>query len=160
MKRLTMLAVALVALPILAEDAAKKPAPAPVQQQDSPLVAAARRSNRLGKKKPANLITNANLTKASGARVTTTENLGTINLPPPPDPPRATPEMAAQAKKAEQMTKDEVAAQKAKLKELDRQKRMEAAASQAEDGMFGDLEDPDDGSGDRDLQKAQKPPQF
>jgi hypothetical protein len=173
MKRLTMLAVALTALPILAEEAAKKPAPArapaPVaaasqgatsNSQESPLVAAARRSNRLGKKKPANLITNANLTKASGARVTTTENLGTINLPPPPPTPRPTPEMAAQAKKAEQMTKEEAAAQKQKLKELDRQKRLEAAASRAEDGMFGELEDPDDGTGDRDLQKEQKPPQF
>ena len=88
MKRaLTMLAAA-IALPLLAEEPAKttaaktadaKPkaaatstaAPAP-QQPESPLVAAARRANRLGKK-PANVITNDNLVKAgSSGHVTTT----------------------------------------------------------------------------------------
>ena len=162
MKRLTMLAVALVALPLLAEEAAKKPvpAPAPAAQEESPLVAAARRSNRLGKKPGSKVITNATLAKANAgtARITTTENTGTLNLPAPLPPARPTPEMEAAAKAEYDRKAAAVAKQKRKDLELMRLKKLEAASVRAEDGMLEE-NDPDDGSGDRDVAAAQKPPQ-
>jgi hypothetical protein len=167
MKRPLMLAVAAAfALPLLAEDAAQKPAPAQpqapaaTQQQDSPLVAAARRANRLGKK-PANVITNANLTKASGARVTTTKSQAPLRVPAA-KPPRPTPEMV-HAAKLEQQRKDAAAAEEKRKQALaDYEQRLAAAAARAEEGMHDELEDPDGGEGERDLQKVQseKPPQV
>lgn len=168
MKRSLIVAVAAaVVLPLLAEDTAQKPAaqaqaPAATQQQDSPLVAAARRANRLGKK-PANVITNANLAKASGARVTTTKRQAPLNVPAPKiTEPRPTPEMA-HAAKLEQQRKDAAAAEaKRKQAAADYEQRLAAAAARAEEGMHDELEDPDGGEGERDLQKVQseKPPQV
>lgn len=179
MKGLTMPAVALAALPLFAplfaEEQEKKPAAAPAAQtstaaqpaaaasQDSPLVAAARRSNRLGKK-PANVITNETLSKAStsSARITTTLNQPAlnVNLPAVPAP---TPEMAA-AEKAKERRAKELAEEKAKAAAEARQERRAAAAAyRSEEGMYDELEDPDYGEGERDVQRTQpeqKPPQL
>jgi hypothetical protein len=100
---------------------------------DSPLVAAARRANRLGKK-PTNVITNETLTKSSGtAHVTTAASpLKPIVLPPPASQPNPTPEMIAAAKTAEERKKAEaIAAQKQKAEE-ERRKRVHDGARMAE----------------------------
>lgn len=163
---LTMLA-AVVALPLLAEEPAKTTAAtqtsttttaaAPAAQQDSPLVAAAKRANRLGKK-PTNVITNQNLVKASNAtRVTTTANQGSINMPAPPQP---TPEMIHQQKMAEQRRQAEAEAKRNQERERrDRQKR-ERLYNRAEEGMF-DEGDSDAAAAEQEAaQSPKKPPQF
>lgn len=173
MKRSSIVALAFAALPLLAEEPAKQPEPAakpaqasqptePAAQPDSPLVAAARRTNRLGKK-PANVITNATLTKAGSAtaHVTTTETQAPLILPPPLADPRPTPEMVAKARAEEQRKKDAAAQQKKQSDTAKWEAKMKQAAERAEEGMYDAEEDPDYGDGDRDLQKAQseKPPQ-
>lgn len=163
MKRLTMLALALAALPLLAQEEAKKPASQ--AQEDSPLVAAARRSNRLGKK-PAKVITNATLSKASGstARVTTTETQPPI-LMPTTDKPRPTAEMLHLQRQKEARARA-AAAEKLQKEAAERaERRAAAAAYRAEEGMYDDLEDPDYGEGEREHQRTQqesgkKPPQV
>lgn len=179
MKRaLTIVAVAL-ALPLLAEEPAKKTeekaaaaakaqpvakpqpvtlTPAPAGQQDSPLVAAARRSNRLGRK-PANVITNKTLRKASDAHITTTENQTALQVPPPPGP---TPEMIHAQKREDERRQREAAEKRKREIEEKRQERIANAAERAEEGLYGDGEGDDEATGERDLQKAnaKKPPQF
>ena len=140
-----------VAMPLLAEEKAKsaetqkaKPAQAAATTpaatvpaaQDSPLVAAARRMNRLGKK-PTNVITNETLTKSSGtAHVTTASTpLKPIVLPPAAGTPNPTPEMVAAAKVAEERKKAEMAAaQKAKAEEA-RRGRVETGARMSEESL-------------------------
>lgn len=139
------------ALPLMAEEKAKSaeaqkakpaqteattPAATAPAAQDSPLVAAARRMNRLGKK-PTNVITNETLTKSSGsAHVTTASTpLKPIVLPPPAGAPNPTPEMVAAAKVAEERKRTEMtAAQKAKAEEA-RRARVETGARKAEESM-------------------------
>ena len=168
-KILTVLAVA-IALPLSAEEPAKQteekrkpvtlsaPATPATGQPDSPLVAAARRSNRLGKK-PTNLITNKDLKKGSDARFTTTENQGTLNLPAPSGP---TPEMVAAQKREEERRKREAAEQRKRELEEKRQAKIANAAERAEEGMYEDGDAEEESRGERDLQRAnaQKPPQF
>jgi len=143
-----------VAMPLMAEEKAKSsetqkakpaqteakapaaPAATAPATEDSPLVAAARRMNRLGKK-PTNVITNETLTKASGtAHVTTASTpLKPIVLPPPAGTPNPTPEMVAAAKAAEERKKAEAAAaQKTKAEEA-RRGRVETGARMAEESM-------------------------
>lgn len=177
MKRaLTMLAAA-IALPLLAEEPAKttaaKPAdakpkaaatsaaaPAP-QQPESPLVAAARRANRLGKK-PANVITNDNLVKAgTTGHVTTTLNQPAISLPKEFEgAARPTPEMIA-AKKADERRKAlEAEAVQKREEEAKRQRRLDAAAAYAEDGMLNEG-DADSSAAEHEVQvQSEKPPQV
>lgn len=169
MRRTLTLLAAAVALPLLAGEPAKTTeqkkqqpvnlsAPAAGQQQDSPLVAAARRSNRLGRK-PANVITNKDLKKASDARITTTENQGTLNLPSPIGP---TPEMV-QAAKLQQEREQRAAEEKRRREAEERRKARTAdAAERAEEGLYGDGDADDEAQGERDLQKAneRKPPQV
>lgn len=172
MKRSSIVALAFAALPLLAEEPAKKtetaakPAQAsePAAQTDSPLVAAARRTNRLGKKKPANVITNSTLTKAgsANAHVTTTESQAPLILPPPLAEPAPTPEMVAKAKSDERRKKEAAAAEQKKKDTAAWEEKMKKAAERAEEGMYDSEEDPDYGDGERDLEKAQseKPPQV
>lgn len=172
MKRSSIVALAFAALPLLAEEPAKKPEPAakpaqasqPAAEPDSPLVAAARRTNRLGKKRPANVITNATLTKSgsASAHVTTTETQAPLVLPPPLAEPPPTPEMLARAKAEERRKKDTASAEKKKKDTAAWEEKMKKAAERAEEGMYDAEEDPDYGDGDRDLEKAQseKPPQV
>jgi hypothetical protein len=176
MKRSSIVALAFAALPLLAEEPASKPEPAaepkpaqasqpaqPAAQPDSPLVAAARRTNRLGKK-PANVITNSTLTKSGSAtaHVTTTETQAPLILPPPLGEPRPTPEMIAKAKADDQRKKDAAAQQKKQSDTAKWEAKMKKAAERAEEGMYDSEEDSDYGEGERDLQKAQseKPPQV
>ena len=142
------------ALPLLAEDKKATSADAeaektttatttaaPEAQHDSPLVAAAKRANRLGKK-PTNVITNATLkTSGAGAHVTTTETQTAIRMPKPLEPPRDTPEMAhakiqqaQRAKAAEQAEKDRLAKEEQKKKEA-------AQAAAREEGYDGTQDD-------------------
>jgi len=171
MQRLTIVALALAALPLFADDAKKaeaKPAaqPAAAQataQEESPLVAAARRANR-GAKKAKHVITNETLVKANSgtARVTTTEKQRPIDLSPLPAQVQPTPEMAAAQKAKEERAKVVIAEDERKAKTAAYEQRRAAAAERAEEGMYEELEDPDYGEGERDLQQTQteKPPQV
>jgi len=93
MKRLALVLVAL-SLPVFAAD----PPPPPPEVIDSPMVAAAKRSNRLGKK-PAFVITHETLALyRGGGHITTTTTPRTLNVPVP----APTPEMIAALEKADQ----------------------------------------------------------
>jgi hypothetical protein len=149
MKRVLTLTIALVAaLPLFAEEKAKttdaqqpastttaKPADAPAPQ-DSPLVAAAKRMNRRGKK-PTNVITNETLTKSGGtAHVTTAATpLKPINLPPPAAEPNPTPEMAAAKKAADEKKRADAAAAAKQKAEAERQERIHTGARMAEESL-------------------------
>jgi len=97
-RTLTFAAICLMAAPLFAAD--PKPVSNPTQQPaqgDSPLVAAAKRSGRLGKK-PAFVITNENLV-TTGGHITTTssqDNLH-INAYPPSTIPTTNPQQQTHA---------------------------------------------------------------
>ena len=164
-RALTMLLV--LALPILAEEKkagkAEKPAATatttaaaePQAQPDSPLVAAAKRANRLGKK-PTNLITNATLkTSGTNAHVTTTDKQAIFQMPKPLEPPRDTPEMTAAKAQQEQRAKAaEQAAKDRKAKE-EQKKKVQADAAAAEEGYDGSQDDASEFTG-----ANPPPPQF
>jgi len=113
----------------------------PQAQPDSPLVAAAKRANRLGKK-PSKVITNETLKSSGGnAHVTTTTRQTTIQMPKPLEPPRESPEMAAvraqqvqRAKAAEQATIEKKAKQ-------EQQRKAEADAAARDEGYDGMQDD-------------------
>lgn len=164
---------AVAALPLLAGEPAKaKTAPASTEtqasatttaaepQRDSPLVAAARRTNRLGRK-PANVITNQTLTRIDkAARITTTTDQRTLNMPAPAPPPPPTPEMVA-AKDAEEKRKSRQAvAQKQRAEEEARQRKLAEAAARADEGHLAEG-DADPARAEQELETAQpeKPPQ-
>jgi len=159
MKRVLCLAVAL-ALPLGAEEKAPKPKPAPAPaapqaQPDSPLVAAAKRANRLGRKPAATVITNETLKQSgAGAHVTTTTAQRPLDLPPNLPAPRPTPEMQADAAKA--VREKAIAEQAAKQKKADEVKaaREGEAAAAVEDGYDGGRDDADEFVG-----QAPPPPQ-
>ena len=145
MKRALILStIALAALPLLADEKAKTTetaqpasvAPANAAAQDSPLVAAARRMNRLGKK-PTNVITNETLTKSSGtAHITSAATpLKPIALPPPTGEARPTPEMVAAKKAADERKRAETVAAAKKKAEEERQARVHAGARMAEESI-------------------------
>jgi len=131
----------------------------PVAAGDSPLVAAAKRANRrAGKSKI--VITNDNLVaqNSGSAHMTTTTSQKPINVPPPTEPSRPTPEMVqadqrAKAHAAQQQRETEAA----KVRAAEEQKYAERA-QRAEDGFDGGQGDDADelvaGSED------QKPPQH
>jgi type IV secretory pathway VirB10-like protein len=138
-RTLTIILVVILALPVLADE--KKPektadAAKPQAPPDSPLVAAAKRANRLGKK-PTKVITNATLKSAgANAHVSTTDKPA-LPLPKVLEPPADTPEMAAvkaqqeqRAKAAEQAEKD----RKAKDEEQQKARRESAAAEEGQEG--------------------------
>ncbi len=152
MRRQLAVVLLAVALPLTAQDGQ------PVQQPDSPLVAAAKRMNRKGKK-PALVITNASLRQsgaASGAHVTTTASQSTLKVPAPLPPPRPTPEMEAAA--ARVVREKQLAEQAARKKiEADAaQRKTDRDAATAEDIYYGgDREDADESG-----EMAPPPPQF
>ena len=151
MKQILTISLALaIAVPILAQEAKKADPPAPEtkaastaktdreqpaavtttqvaeatepEPTDSPLVAAAKRAHRLGRK-PENVITNDTLTKVSD-NVHVSEATGDAYVPVPIPPPHPTPEMRAHA--AEDAARQEQA-------DIDAQKQAEqdAAAQRA-----------------------------
>lgn len=148
-----------------AKDASKpaaQPAAAPQvteAAQDSPLVAAAKRANRKGRK-GTNVITNETLAKTgAGAHITTTTVQRPFVAPKAYEPPAPTPEMVAiQAREAEKRRAAEEAAVRKKAEEA--QKRAAAAAAAgAEEGMYHDA-DLDPAEAERAQEDAnRKPPQ-
>ncbi|HEX8411185.1 MAG TPA: hypothetical protein VF883_20155 [Thermoanaerobaculia bacterium] len=161
MKRALCLFVVL-ALPLAAEETKQQPAdaaprtqPAPQAQPDSPLVAAAKRGNRLGRKPAATVITNETLRQSgANAHVTTTSAQRPLVLPPNLPAPRPTPEMQADAAKA---ARNKVLAEEAaKKQKADAEKagKEAKAAAAAEDGYDGGEDDADQFAG-----QAPKPPQ-
>jgi len=128
--------------------AAAKTQPASAQsaaqpaQPDSPLVAAAKRTNRLGKKKPTNVITNETLKSAgANAHVTTTQTQAIFQMPQPLEPPHDTPEMAAaKAQQAQRKQAAEQAETDRKAKE-EQAKKQEAEAAAREEGYDGSQDD-------------------
>lgn len=111
--------------------AAKAPAAtAPVQTtEESPLAAAARRANRLGKK-PVNVITNETLVKANTGHVTTTTNQRTLNLPQTAEAGSGFD--ASNLKAGEAKAKAEAAAQ-AKKEQEKRERKLQQLQEAAED---------------------------
>lgn len=131
----SMLTLALLALPVLAEEPKKTETPA----QDSPLVAAAKRSNRLGKK-PTNVITNETLKKSgANAHVTTTANQKKLPLPQP----------TIQQPKVAETKKAEPTPEQKKEREM----KVAAAVEATEEEPFADDVDP--AQAEKALQDAQ-----
>ena len=131
--------------------------------QDSPLVAAAKRANRKGKK-PTNVITNETLKKSGGsAHVTTTTKQAPLKMPAPDPVVRPTPEMTHYMQvDAERKKQEETAVAKKKAQE-ERKTKIAAAAERAEE-EHPDDDDPADAEralGDAHGQNPeQKPPRH
>jgi hypothetical protein len=172
MKRAVLLSLTLAALPLFADEAKKSetkkseetakaaPAAAPAQApaaEQSPLVAAAKRTNRLGKK-PANVITNDTLKKSgSTAHVTTSEKV--VPMPvPPADAPHPTPEMIADREKAEKKKYEEQKAAEKKKADEARAARRAAAAEMTEEEYHPDDVDPAQAEKAQADAHAEKPP--
>lgn len=177
MKRaLTILALS--ALPVFADEPAKKTTSAPAAEAarptvisgatasaaDSPLVAAAKRTNR-GSKKSVHKITNANLGKygSGSARITTTEKQEPITMPAPLAEPVQTPEMKVIAEREAARKTAQVEAAKKQKDEADKRAKAAQAAERNEEGMYGET-DADAGYGDgqqpEPQQQEKKPPQV
>ena len=176
MKRLVTFTAALaVAAPLLAQQpapapapaTASTPAPAPASSdvkpaappkvltaapaaEDSPLVAAAKRTKRTGKKVP--VITNDNLSKAetSNAHITTTTNQRSIDIP---EDPRIEEARKAEARqKALKEREARVAKDAAKTDQVFREKMERVAAHQEEAGPYSD----DPAANEKILEELQK----
>jgi hypothetical protein len=141
MKRAVVFAaVAVVAMPLFAAD--PKPISTPqAQAAESPLVAAARRANRLGKK-PAYVITNDNLVR-TGGHFTTTDR----QTPLAPAPPNDIIHHPTQS--------GETLAEKAKKAATEREKKMNQLHSQYEGDAIED-EAIDPAHAEQQLQQIQK----
>ena len=176
MKRaLTILALA--AVPVFAEEPAKKTpteavqpkviSAAPASEGDSPLVAAARRMNR--GKKSTHKITNANLGKyGSTGNITTTARQEPIVMPAPLPESAPTPEMVHAAQREDARKAAKAAADLKAKKDAEARQKTAATAERREEGMYGDTDaDVDYGDGQRDPNAPQpetkkdekKPPQ-
>lgn len=127
------LILALIALPLFAEEAKKSETPKQVKPEDSPLVAAAKRSNRLGKKPVSKVvITDATLkTAGENAHVTSTEHQAAIDVPK--GPVRPTPEMVAAEQAAAKRKADEEAAAKKKAEDAKKQRGVRTAVRSVEE---------------------------
>ena len=173
MKRAIWIVVAALALPVMAEEktqqtasgektATKAEAPkaqaVAAPQADSPLVAASKRANRLGKK-PANVITNETLKQSgAGAHVTTTTQQPRFQAPEYVPPPRPTPEMEAATRRAAQEKElAKKAAQQQKAAEAEQMRRVAAAAA-ADDGYYTEEAEYADPSSEEGTVPQQKPP--
>ena len=145
MKRALTIVAALM-LPVLAvaaEDTGTPPKPAASAAQDSPMVAAAKRANRKGRK-PANVITNETLAKAGGsAHVTTTAQQRPFASPKAYEPPAPTAEILFLRERdaAKRRAAAETAAQ-ARAAANAEKKAAAAAEGEDEEGMFQEDETP------------------
>jgi hypothetical protein len=129
---------------------------APQAQPDSPLVAAAKRANRLGKR-PGVVITNDSVTASKG-HVSTSTMIHTANVPEPELGPEAKIAQANAAKAAQdKRVRDEAAAKEKKVAEEKARRAAEAAAA-AEEGYDTGHDDADGYMGG--AQTETKPPQF
>jgi len=157
----TTLTLAL-ALPLLAEEAKKAeetPKPQPAAQADSPLVAAAKRANRLGKKSTSKVITNQTV-KESGANahVTTTSKQTSLDAVIKQDPPAPTPEMVAAKKIAERQKLEAEEAAKKREADQKRTQKVKGAAEQFEEEYPDDVDPAQAEKAMRDASAPQKPP--
>ena len=135
MKHVIFPVIFAVTIPVWAADqSANKPADPATGQADSPLVAAAKRTNRLNKK-PAFVITNETLAQMNGGRITTTSAQQPIAAPGKTAEP--TPEMAAAEKSAKAREEAErVAAQAKRLHDQRMAKVQQRASQYEEDSLF------------------------
>jgi hypothetical protein len=144
--------------PKLKRDVPPAAAPAETQpaQHDSPLVAAAKRTNRLNKK-PAFVITNDNLQQFQDAHWTTTATQEPIR-PAAEEPQGATSVVEPPANERPQKSAAQLAEEKKKKDEQDRQRKLRASAAE-EDGFMDvdpDVADQDEKAGS---QPAETKPQ-
>jgi len=148
----TLIAVAsafLVATISFAADTAQPPA----AQPDSPLVRAAKRANRLGRK-PGFVITNDNMhTLAGPARISTTDHIP--NAPVISAAPGVPPEVAARNEAKLAKTLSDAAAANARVKEQQQKQRMERAMAEAEGAEAVYVEDP--AQSEHTMEQASKP---
>jgi hypothetical protein len=137
-----MLALALLALPLLAED--------------SPMVAAAKRANRLGKKPVSKIVITNETVKSAGANahVTTTQDQKAIVLPPQEQVKPTAEEVAAKA--AAEKRKAEAQASAAKQQAAEKKIAATRDAAQNVEEEYPDDLDP--AQAEKQLQDAQKPP--
>jgi len=128
---------------------ASAPAPA-AAATDSPLVAAAKRTKRTGKKVP--VITNDNLSKAetSNAHITTTTNQRSVDIPE--DPAIEEARKAEARQKALKQREERIAKDSAKDDAAFREKLARVAAHQEEAGPYSD----DPSSNEKILEELQK----
>jgi hypothetical protein len=146
MNRAALIALsALLALPTLADEPAKSEdasapaatstaAPAPATATDSPLVAAAKRSNRLGKK-PSKVITNESLGSPVGtSHMTTAATQPPITLPPSPSNREAEAAIAKRQEMEKRRKERERIAREKATAERQRQEALARAA--AEEGVY------------------------
>lgn len=161
MKRLAFFsATALIALPLLAGDATpqtatappsetaaqqpatpvsvKKPVAKPAAVEDSPLVAAAKRSTA-ARKKSTIVITNETL-GGKNAKVTTTATQAPLRLGAP-SPEAASPDDIAASMREVQKIRDAIARKKAAENEAARARRMQELRGRMEDdGLYSDVD--------------------
>ena len=125
MKHVILSVIIAVTLPVFAADQTAVNSQQPAPQPDSPLVAAAKRANRLGKK-PAMVITNDTLVR-DGRGFTTTSGQQEVTTPKGTAAP--TPEMtAASAAQKDAQRRAEAAAQQKKAQDM---RSAKAAADEA-----------------------------
>ncbi len=157
----TTLTLAL-ALPLLAEEAKKAeetPKPQPAAQADSPLVAAAKRANRLGKKSTSKTITNQTLkTSGTTAHVTTTASQTSLDSVIKQEPPAPTPEMVAAKQIADRQKLEADEAAKKRAAEQKRTQKVTAAAEEFEEEYPDDMDPAQAEKQMRDASAPQKPP--
>jgi hypothetical protein len=151
----TVLTLAL-ALPLLAEEAKKSEETPKTAPADSPLVAAAKRSNRLGKKPSSKVITNQTL-KTSGANAHVTTTSSQTSLEPMLKRPAAkpTPEMIA-AEQAAQRRKAEAEAAAKKQEAQQKQAHQVRAAAENVEEEYPDDVDP--AQAEKQMRDANAPP--
>jgi hypothetical protein len=158
MKHVIFPAILAVTLPLWAAEQKQAATPQP---EDSPLVAAAKRSGRLNKK-PSFVITNETLLQMNGGRVSTaTTPYREIVMPAPLPPLQPTPEMVAgQIAAKERDARARIATEQKKAQEQ-RATRAQQRASQYQDESYLD-DDPaaaEHAIEQMTKQPAQKPPQ-
>lgn len=146
MKRALIISLAsALALPLFAEEPAKQAQPQSEKQvaapatTDSPLVQAAKRSNRRGAKKGTILITNETL-RASKGHVTTTAAQAPLNVPEPkPGPEQLVAEKQAQ-RDADRKRLDGMRAEAERKAAEHREAVRREGVEQAEEGIYESLD--------------------
>lgn len=128
--------ITMLAVPLFADEPKKAAEPV----QDSPLVAAAKRANRRGRKPASKVVITDETLKSSGANahVTTTEKLGSVALPPPSPPPLD----VVLANEAAERRRLEAAALAKKQKAEEQRKSAMRSAAEATEELYGEDVDP------------------
>lgn len=126
----TSAAVVLLALPLAGAEQ-KNWDPPQTKQQDSPLVAAAKAANRLGKK-PAFVITNETLKTMTNAHFTTTTSTHTPNVPVP----QPTADMAAREKAQKERAYAEAQAAPKRKAQQEQQARTQQQYGDYENALY------------------------